>query len=202
MYGNFVAALGKKDDKYGFVNETEIRVATGLSLLLGIYSFVNIVFLANFSLSMYFIGLIWIDFVLKVFVSPEISPFARVVRPFLSLFSEKKIWVGSVQKRFAWSIGLFLSTFVVWCVLIISGTLNDAGILTDVYQQYLAFPIKAPMMIPMNPAIVACLLCLIFMTLESVFGYCVGCKMYEKLVQKGFMKEISGQICPGGVCKI
>jgi len=199
MYGKYVEGLGNKEDKYGQVKETEIRISTGLALILALFSFVSIVFYANFTISMWLIILIWADFMLKTFVAPKFSIFGSIVRPFLS---DTKNWVGAVQKRFAWGIGVFLSTFVVFCVLIISGTLNEAGIMTEVYTEYLSFPIFAPMMIPMNPAILACLLCIIFMTLESVFGYCVGCQIYKKLVQKNIIKSIDGQACPDGVCKI
>jgi Domain of unknown function (DUF4395) len=36
----------------------------------------------------------------------------------------------------------------------------------------------------MNPAIIACLLCIIFMWAESVVGYCVGCAIYKWFVKK------------------
>jgi mannose/fructose/N-acetylgalactosamine-specific phosphotransferase system component IID len=42
---------------------------------------------------------------------------------------------------------------------------------------------------PMNPAIIACILCIVFMWSESVVGYCVGCHIYAWLVKKGWMKE-------------
>ncbi|MFZ2256432.1 MAG: DUF4395 family protein [Patescibacteria group bacterium] len=42
---------------------------------------------------------------------------------------------------------------------------------------------------PMNPTIMACLLCIVFMWSESVAGYCVGCHIYGWLVRKGWMKE-------------
>ena len=199
MYGTFIEHLGKKDDKYGFVNENEIRLSTGFALLFAFYSFISIVFFADFTFSIFTIATIWLDFILKTFISPSLSIFGNIAKLFVR---NNTYWVGAVQKRFAWSIGVVLSTFVLFCVLIISGTLNDMGILTDIYAEFLLFPIVAPMAIPMNPAILACVLCIIFMTLESVFGYCVGCKMYEFLVRKNIMKSIPGQICPGGVCKI
>lgn len=37
---------------------------------------------------------------------------------------------------------------------------------------------------PMNPAIIACVLCIVFMWFESVAGYCVGCAMYRWFVKK------------------
>jgi hypothetical protein len=198
MYGQFVPELGKKDDKYGFVNETEIRLSTGLALLLGVYSFVAIVFFASFTLPMICIGIIWLDFFLKVFFGPQFSLFGQIVKPFV----KTKYFVGAVQKRFAWSLGLFLSTFAFLCILIISGFLPSMGICQPVYEMINAKPIPPFMAVPMSPPIIACILCIIFMTSESFFGYCVGCKIYEKLVRWGIMKEIPGQICPGGVCKI
>jgi mannose/fructose/N-acetylgalactosamine-specific phosphotransferase system component IID len=42
---------------------------------------------------------------------------------------------------------------------------------------------------PMNPTVIACLLCVVFMWCESVVGYCVGCHIYGWLVKKGWMKE-------------
>ena len=199
MYGKFIETLGKKDDKYGFVNEYEIRISTGLALIFGIYSFISIVFFANFTFSIFAIGIIWLDFLLKTTISPSLSIFGFLAKPFVK---NNTYWVGAVQKRFAWSFGLFLSTFVFLCVLIISGTFNDLGIMTQAYQDFSLLPVITPMAIPMNPAIIACVLCIVFMTLESVFGYCVGCKIYQKLVQKNIIKEMDGQCCPGGVCKI
>ncbi len=199
MYGKYIKNLGNENDKYGFVNETEIRLATGISLMLGIYSFISIVFFANFTFSVFTLALIWTDFLLKTLISPQCSIFGFIAKPFVK---NNTYWVGAVQKRFAWSIGLFLSSFVLFCVLIISGTLNDIGTLTKLYTNFLLLPVLSPMAIPMNPAIIACLLCIIFMILESVFGYCVGCKIYEKLVNFKIIKKIDGQICPGGICKI
>jgi hypothetical protein len=38
MYGTFVKGLSKKNDKYGFVNENEVRIATGVTFVFGLFS--------------------------------------------------------------------------------------------------------------------------------------------------------------------
>lgn len=198
MYGIPLENITTSTDKYGFVNEYEVRASTGVSLVMGIYSFISIVFFGAFDLPMIFMALIWIDFVLKVFISPEYSLFGSIVRPFIGSYQ----WIGSVQKRFAWSIGLFLSTFAFLCTLIISGFLPSLGFATDVYAMVQTIPVVAPMAVPFTPPLLACLLCIIFMTLESVFGYCVGCRIYAALVRWGIMKKIPNQTCVNGVCEI
>lgn len=199
MYGYFLPQTNKENDKYGFVNEYEIRISTALSLVLGVYSFVSILFFGMFDLPMIFIGILWIDFFLKVFFGPQYSIFGSIVRPFI----KKTYWVGAVQKRFAWGIGLFLSTFAFFCILIVSGFLSHHfGVTTEIYQMVQTIPKPAGLAVPISPPLIACVLCIIFMTLESVFGYCVGCRIYAFLVRRGILKQIPGQNCANGVCKM
>lgn len=202
MYWKFVETLSKKDDKYGFVNEVEIRVATGVSFVLAFFAFFLVVLKGEFMISFALIGLIWFDFVLKVFISPKISIFWNLVK----LFTKNKapIWVGAVQKRFAWSIGLFLSSFVMFCMLVLGKYLEVS--VPEVLQMLgtIEANIKNAEFIvtPFNPAILACGLCLVFMWLESVAWYCVGCKLYLWLVKKWWFKGYAGQNCVNGECEI
>jgi hypothetical protein len=110
------------------------------------------------------------------------------VRLFLN--KKKALWVGTVQKRFAWSLGIFLSIFVIYCLLILGGHVAPSeGPQAEAVQGIRAATqvnIAANTLIvaPMNPAIIACLLCIIFMWSESVAGYCVGCAIYKWFVKK------------------
>lgn len=56
--------------------------------------------------------------------------------------------------------------------------------------------------VPMNPAVFACVLCIIFMWFESVVGYCVGCSIYAWLMRKGWIKGYKNQNCIDGKCEI
>jgi hypothetical protein len=120
----------------------------------------------------------------------------------------KEVWVGAVQKRFAWSIGLALSLFALYCILILGGYVAPAAgpqaenvgkiwITTEANLRNHELIVT-----PMNPTLIACVLCIVFMWLESVAGYCVGCRIYAWLVRKRWMKEHKGQNCEGGVCEV
>lgn len=91
-----------------------------------------------------------------------------------------------MQKRFAWSIGLVLVGFVLFCILMLGGY---TGMVNPVMQSIwdgTASNIASGALIvtPMNPTVIACLLCIVFMWSESVVGYCVGCHIYGWLVKK------------------
>ena len=110
----------------------------------------------------------------------------------MRLFLDKKktLRVGTIQKRFARSIGIFLSVFVIYCLLLLGGHIAPSeGPQAEAVQGVRAATqanIAANTLIiaPMNPAIIACLLCIIFMWSELVAGYCVGCAMYKWFVKK------------------
>lgn len=206
MYWTFLPNISKEWDKYGFVNEIEIRISTGITLILGVLSLCLVLFKAEYFIPLILVSLMITDFFLKVFLSPRFGIFGIFVRLFLKKWTE--VWVGAVQKRFAWSIGLILSMFVLYCILILG--------------QYIA-PMEWPQMItvtkileatrnniangvlivtPINPTIFVCLICIIFMWSESVVGYCVGCSIYAWLVRKWWMKEYKWQNCINGKCEI
>jgi hypothetical protein len=206
MYWTHVPHLSSKDDKYGFVNETEIRIATGIMLLFTLTSFFLVLFKANYDIPLVLVIAIIFDFIVKISIGPKWSIFGSFVRIFLTKWEE--IWVGAVQKRFAWSIGLFLSAFALYCILLLGTFISPmegpqmqavSGILTAT-QANLAS--GALIVTPMNPTIFACILCITFMWLESVAGYCVGCRIYAWLVRKKWMKEHKGQNCVGGICEV
>jgi hypothetical protein len=77
-------------------------------------------------------------------------------------------WVEASPKKFAWILGVIL------------GFIMSYFILFDI----------------MTPArLLTCLLCLVLLYLEAVFGICLGCIIYKKLNVKLYK-------CPGGVCEI
>lgn len=201
MYWTQVPHLSQKNDRYGFVDEREIRIATGITLLLGLFSFFLVVFKGNYSIPLIFVSLIWLDFILKL-ISPQLSLFGSFVRLFLKKDSE--VWVGAVQKRFAWTIGLVLVWFVLFCIIMLGGYTGMVNPIMQTIWDGTASNIASGALIvtPMNPTIIACLLCIIFMWSESVVGYCVGCHIYGWLVRKWWMKEYKWQNCVNGICEV
>ncbi len=65
------------------MNETEIRIATGITLILGLMSLALVLLRAEYSIPLILVSLIVADFVLKVFISPRFSIFGTFVRIFL-----------------------------------------------------------------------------------------------------------------------
>lgn len=202
LYGQAVKWITQKWDKYGFVDETEIRFSAWLALVFALLSFYFVMFKWNFDIAFFTVWIIWLDFILKVFISPDYSIFWRIVRLFLK--NKKKHMVWSVQKRFAWSIGFLLSTFVIYCMLLLSWYMPS----TNPQVMYIIEMINtniannALIVIPKNPAILACILCIVFMFLESVFWICVGCKMYKNLVKMWIIKKVLHQNCVNWACEI
>ena len=82
-----------------------------------------------------------------------------------------------MQKRFAWGIGLTLSSVM----LVASVLLGVRGWL--------------PLLI--------CGTCLTFMWMESALGICAGCKMYGWLQRIGVLPVPEHRpACPGGACAV
>jgi hypothetical protein len=203
MYWTHLPKISNKNDRYGFVDEHEIRIATGITLVLGFTSLSLVLLKAEYDIPLFLVGAIWIDFLIKVFISPRFSLFGGFVR----LFRKNKtpLWIGSIQKRFAWSIGLFISTFVMFCLLVLGKfiTMKDNPVVEWIWKVTAEnIANQAIIVVPMNPAIIACVLCLIFMWLESVAWYCVWCSIYGWMVRKWWLKWDKNQKCLDGSCEI
>ena len=202
MYGKFIPNLSEKGDKYGFVNEHEVRVTTGLMMILGFTAFFLIWLKGNFSIPLVIVGILFLEFALKVLISPKWSFFGVLSRRFIR--KKQPLWIGSVQKRFAWSLGLFLTAFVILCILLFGGYIP----VTDPNILYIKNGIANNLqngelwILPFNLGLFACILCLIFMWLESVVGYCVGCHIYGWLVRKKWMRKYPKQDCIDNNCTI
>lgn len=206
MYWTHYPDISKPHDRYGFIDEREIRIATGIILILGLFSFFFVVFKAEFQIPLILVSIMVVDFLTRILISPKCSLFGSIVRLFLK--KKDAVWVGSVQKRFAWTIGLVLSGFTLYCILLLGEFIAPAAGPQMVAVSGILDGIRANIaqgsliVMPMNPTIIACLLCIIFMWSESVVGYCVGCSLYTWLVRKWWMKKYPWQNCINGSCNI
>jgi hypothetical protein len=148
------------------LNEREIRASAGILFLATFMSLMLIIFRNNFLPIKYVITFFLTDFIIRVFISPRFSPTLIIGR--LIVRNQTPEYVGAQQKKFAWIIGVVLSaTMFIFMVLV-----NSYSPITGI----------------------VCLICLIFLFFESVFGICLGCKFYNL-----FYKE-KAQHCPGEVC--
>ena len=173
---------------YGVVNEREIRAAAGLMFAVGLVALLSVYYDRNVQLAFGVVLAFWVDFVLKVAIGPEWSYIGRIAG--LLVRRQRPEYVGAIQKRFAWSIGLVLSSVVLFFLgrIVLNPACTDTGIAGT-----------SPCLIPM----ILCGICLIFMWLESAAGICVGCNIYAWLMKKGFIQQPEyAPACPGGVCSV
>ncbi|MCB9809611.1 DUF4395 domain-containing protein [Candidatus Peribacteria bacterium] len=160
---------------YPVVNERAIRATAGLMLVIGLSTFWYVFLTKDYTPMPYVVGAFWLDFFLKTVLGPQWSYFGLIGRWLVR--GQRAEYVGAVQKRFAWGMGLLMAS----AMLVVGVWLEIRGI--------------APMAI--------CLTCLFFMWLESAAGVCVGCKIYNGLVKRGILPRPQHQpACPGGSCSI
>jgi len=93
------------------------------------------------------------------------------------------VWKPLVPKRFAWSIG---ASLIFFCLLFFNPD-TFAGWVNGVFNSQL-LP-ETENYIPSGVAVNLVWVCIGFMWLEAVFGYCVGCKVHALLVKIGLIKE-------------
>jgi hypothetical protein len=97
--------------------------------------------------------------------------------------NQKPVWKPLVPKRFAWGLG---STFIVVCLIFFNpdvfanwvNALTGSALLPTTYNY----------MSPYIPVVLVWV-CLGFMWLEAILGFCVGCKIHALLVWMGVFKE-------------
>lgn len=96
--------------------------------------------------------------------------------------SKKPVWKPLVPKRFAWSIGAsFISLCIVFFNPDVFATWFNAYLGTNLPTTYNYLPYWIPLYLVW--------ICLGFMWLETVLGFCVGCKIHSMLVWMGVIKE-------------
>jgi hypothetical protein len=150
------------------LNEREVRAAAGILFLIMFISLMQILFKGNFLFIKYGITLFLTDFIIRVFINPRFSPTLIIGR--LIVGNQTPEYVGAKQKKFSWIIGLVLATTMFITIVL----LNAYGPLTGII----------------------CLICLIFLFFESVFGICLGCKVYSLIYKE------KAQYCPGEICEM
>jgi len=148
------------------LNEREIRAAAGILFLATFLSLMFILFKNNFLPIKYVISFFLLDFIIRVFINPRFSPTLIIGR--LIVGKQVPEYVGTQQKKFAWTIGVILSATMFVLMVIANSYSPISGII--------------------------CLVCLVFLFFESAFGICLGCMIYP-LFFKEKAKLCSGEIC-------
>lgn len=165
-----MAQFGERIEGYSVpvMNEREVRAAAGILLVPGLIAFTQAFQTGNFTATRLMILTFMVDFAIRVLISPRYAPTLVLGRFFVR--KQQPEYAGAPQKRFAWALGLGIAVFM----MIWTTGLNLAG------------PV----------ALLGCVTCIVLLFLESAFGICVGCAIYNRIWPG------SAQLCPGGVCEI
>lgn len=149
-------------------NNREIRATAGIMFLAAFISLTLILSVGNFIPVKYILSVFVIEFSTRLFIAPKFAPLLIIGRFIVG--NQNPEYVGAAQKKFAWYIGFVISAIMFFLLVVLNA-----------YSPITGF---------------ACLICLILMFFESVFGICMGCKLY------GIMKKDKAQYCPGEICDV
>jgi hypothetical protein len=149
------------------LNEREIRAAAGIMFFFAFLSLMIIMFKGDALLAKFVIYFFFFDFSIRLLINPRYAPTLIIGR--IIVGNQTPEYVGAPQKRFSWFIGLALA-----------GTMFGLMVVYNTWSIFTGL---------------SCLICLIFLFFEAVFGICLGCLVYNL-----FYKE-KAKLCPGNVCE-
>lgn len=179
---NQMAAIsfGEYRDDYSFkvLDERIMRASAGIMFLLGAIASVNGFILNNYAIIPWFAGFLAANFLIGIFINPKFAP--TVFVSWLFVRKQSPLPIGAVQKRFAWSLGLTLSSVIFVLSIFLQ---NDASYF--------------------EPVCLLCIACLILLYLETAFGICVGCKLYLLTLKLGILPQPKERPnCMGDSCEV
>jgi len=163
-----VIQFGENVEGYNIpvLNEREIRASAGILFLFMFIAIMIVIFTNSFLMLKYMIAIFFADMMIRVFVNPKFSPLLIIGR--LMVNKQVPLYVGAPQKKFAWTIGVVLSSIMLLLIVIVNSFSPITGII--------------------------CFICLIFLFFETAFNICIGCKLYG-LFYKEKVQYCPGEIC-------
>lgn len=163
---------------FKILDERQIRASAGIMFLLGLIAFINGFFLQNFKVLPIISGILMLNFIIGIFVGTKYAPTLVIAKMIVK--GQSKLPIGAIQKKFAWGLGLTLSTAIFVLSLFL---IND-----------IAFFDKVCLL---------CLICLVLLFLETAFGICVGCELYHSAIKyKLIKKPEENPNCMGDSCEV
>ncbi len=171
--------FGEHDETRGYrtLDEREVRGSSGLMLVVGLVAVINGFVLQRYEVLPWLTGFLALNFALAVFLGPKLSPTYALAR--LLTWRQTPLPIGAVQKRFAWTLGLLMTSSAFGLSLLL---VQDASWF--------------------EPVCMICLVCLLLLFLETAFGICMGCYIYRLAVRIGlFPTPKVKPNCMGDACE-
>jgi hypothetical protein len=174
-----ILSFGKYVDgiNYKVLDERQVRANSGIMFLFGLAALIN-GFSGNYSVIPYISGFLLLSFSVAVFINPRYSPTMLLGSVFVH--KQTPLYIGAVQKRFAWSLGMALASAIFVLSFFL---LKDASYF--------------------EPLCRLCIICLVLLFLETAFGICIGCKLYFLSIKMRLLKEPAEKPnCMGDACGV
>ena len=165
---NKIISFGEKVKEYDFkvINENEARASAGIMFLLGIISLFSVFMTKSLFWAELFSITFIIEFIIRIFINPKYAPYMLLGSLIVS--NQTPTWVEAKPKKFAWILGVILGVLMTY---------------------FIFFDVMSP------SRLLICVICLILLFLESSFGICLGCVIYNKF-------NIKLEKCPGDICEV
>lgn len=155
-------------------NETEVRAAAGLTMVLGAVAFGYAYFAAEYVPLQIVSTLFLVEFLTRLTLGLRYSPMGALARVITR--RQAPDWVSAKPKRFAWSLGLGMAFSIM--------VITNSGVRGTLPRTI-------------------CAVCLTLMWMESVLGVCLGCKIHGLLVRRGWAsKDPAFELCANGECEL
>ena len=168
----------KEGISFKVLEERNMRASGGLMFLLGLIAFNNVFFLQNYEVVLYVSGFLMLNFIIGIFINPKFAP--TLFLSWLLVRKQSPIYIGAIQKRFAWSLGLVLATVIF--------------VLSIFLQNDITY---------FEPVCLLCLICLVLLFFEVAFGICIGCKLYYLAIFLKLLKKPEEMPnCMGDACEV
>ena len=175
-----IFSFGEMNGEHGYktLDERAMRGSAGLMLLVAVVAFIYGFIIKKYGVLPYLSGFLVLNFAIGVFINPKFSPTVFISK--LMVRKQVVLPIGAIQKRFAWTLGLVLSTAIFLMSLKLVGDVTW-----------------------FDPVCMLCLICLLFLFLETAFGICVGCQTYFLAIRLKLIKrpEVTPN-CMGDSCNI
>jgi hypothetical protein len=143
----------REGTKYKVLDERVMRASAGIMLLLAMIAFSNGFLLQRFEVIPYIVGFLVFNFSIGIFINPKFSPTVFLGTIFVR--NQSPLPIGAIQKKFAWSLGLVLSSVILVLSILLQG---------DIFY--------------FDSVCLLCIVCLSLLFLETAFGICLGCQLY------------------------